>query len=264
MAEEKEILVIAKRQRTDGSGGWVKYESVVQPTPVIADWGDYQPVSLGFKDTTQQTTAAVQVSVSNSANLAAARTAAENIARGLARIESELEAMNPNTVISWDGNSMTAGQILKVVNTTRWVVTDNPTFNNGGVGSANGKTDTVTLYYGPYDGVGPNDYAHPNFQNDAGLVGILLHDIGHMTPAGEAFFAESYDTFSKEYGTTNGFYSSTNTVRFQYAKNNEMFANDFAYAVGTAFGADTLQGVQLTHGTGAIDPADIYNTHMGF
>ncbi len=260
MSSVQEIVVIGRIQREGESTANVSYTSVPYSSNVGADWADrYQ----SWADNTDYASASVHVDVSTSSSLSAATTAAQNIARALAKIEAELQSLDPSTVINWDGNSMTAGEILTTLNSTKFVVTDNPNFNNAGVGSADGDTNTVTLYYGAYDGIGTNDYASPNYQNDAGLVGILLHDIGHMTPAGEEWHDMSLYYYKEEFGTESGYYDSSNVLAFAYARNDEKFANDFAYATGAAFGADTLTGVNLAYGTGAIDPLTIYNGHIG-
>lgn len=256
-----EILVIGRVRRDGGGATQPTYTTTQSMGQASADFADR--FVAGWQDTSEYTSATVKVSVSNSSNLEAAKRAAENIARGLATLEAELEALPPNTPVNWDGETMTASQALNVLNTTTWVVSDQSNFSNGGVGGADHRTDTVTLNYRYFDGVidpgHQGDYAHPNYQNDQGLVGILLHEVGHMSDLGADRDNRSRENYNLEHGSQAGYQNS------DYFRNNEEFASNFAVAAANAFGMN-LTGINMPYynGTGSMDPDTLYINHMLF
>lgn len=86
---------------------------------------------------------------------------------------------------------MTAGGILAEMANTQYIISETAQYNNGGFGTAergvNGAPNTDTLYFEPFDGdrewkgINYNDYADVNYIRAEGMVGIMLHEIGHMT-----------------------------------------------------------------------------------
>lgn len=260
-AVDQVIMVTAKIQRDGGGGGFITYS--YQPYSSNSGVEIGAPAGSGDQAGDNEFTAGVTVQVSDSDNQDEATAAAENIARALAELKGLLENMDPNTPISWDGRSMSAADVLNYINNTAFIITDDANYNNGGVGAANAETNTDTLYYGSFDGIGDNDYAGINYVDDAGLKAILLHEIGHLSDEGNAYLQNSLDAYEREYGTRDGYYDDGSRFHDQYSQNNEKFANDFAYAVGNIIGAN-IGGVSLPYGTGAMDPEIIYDTHMGY
>lgn len=256
----EDIIVIGRIKR-DGGSDSAAYATLSYTGPVNADFGDR--LQGGWEDTSEYASAAVRVHVSDPANLAAATIAADNVARGLAELESKFDHLDPNTTINWDGQTMTAGKALDIINNTTWIVSDQSNYNNGGVGSADYVNHTDTLNYRAFDGViGPGeqgDYAHPNYQHDEGLIGILAHEVAHLSDAGQDWFSRSYSDYRQEHGDYVGFENS------DYYRNNEEFASDFAVAAGQAFGVDIANaGLPYYNGSGATDPDQTLINHSLF
>lgn len=255
-----DVIVIGKINR-DAGGGLATYNVRSSTSSVNSDYGNRLS---GWGDTAAEVTAAVNVRVSNATNQSAAETAAKNVARVLAEIEAELAPEPPNTVHRWgpNGDSMTSGQILQVLRTTTFVVSDQSNYGNGGVASADYVSHTDTLNFSAFDGiVGPGetgDYASPSYVNDAGLRAILVHEIGHLSAAGYAFHQQSVGLFHQEHGNNANYYGTLDPA---YTRNEERYLNDFSASVRQSFGWDA--GTPLTYETGAIDPQLIYDKHTG-
>lgn len=156
---------------------------------------------------------------------------------------------------------MTAGEILEELNSLKITMTDNSYLHiNGGVGTANPYTNEIELDYRGYAGAG--SYADPVlYENDDGLMGILLHDLGHVIDEGEEYFEDSYDRYADENGSTAGYYFQPRMNPLaDYAQNYEAFAEAFAQAAADAFGEDLATYPQRP--TTFLDPDVIYNNHM--
>lgn len=181
----------------------------------------------------------VTVHVSNSANQADAQTAAQNVAIALATIEDALGSVDQNTQVSFDnGSSISAGDLLTQIENTTYIVSDsNPSGSNGGVGSADRTHMTDTLVYTAFEGQG--SYADPNYQNDAGMIGIMLHEAGHMTAQGATNLQQENTAYRKLVGAHKGEYGPYTDAKFygsDFGLDNEIFADDFAVNAGHAIG----------------------------
>lgn len=265
------IVVTAHLQNTLSIWGFtVKnawgYDSVVENTrPATGD--DVATHSATDVANPQDVSASVNVLVADASHQAAALDAGANVARALARIESALAGVPTSTQIVFDGRSLTVGTVLDTLHNTKFIIDDAATYNNGGVGSAqigtSGNPNVDHLNYAAFTGTG--SYADSNYQKDAGLVGILLHEIGHLTTVGDAFRTDEINWYKKDYGTTAGFEVFTNGAKSAYSISNEKFANDFSLAVVTATGtALSLTGYSPTFGYGAEPGASIYADHHHF
>lgn len=96
-------------------------------------------------------------------------------------------------------------------------------------------TTVDTLNYEFFDGDN-GDYASPLYSSMEGMVGILLHEMGHMTADGKAFDTRSHHYFLQEQQRAHDFSQSyANSI---YWSNNESYANSFAQTVAGAIGAD--------------------------
>lgn len=238
-----DVIVIAKVKR---DGGAVSYTTLNSRSAVGSQYGNN---FSDWKDSADSATSAVSIEVTDATKLPEAKTAAQNIARVLTRIEADLDALPPGTPVTWHGNTLTAKAVLDIIHATTFIVSDRSNNGNSGVGAANSVNHTDTLYYEAFDGDG-GDYASPNYVNDAGLVGILFHEIGHLSAPGASFDGDSRAFYQKEHHSFSGYIGS------DYFKNNEKFANDFAYSAASAFG-ENLAGLNLTYGRNAHDPEQI-------
>ena len=191
--------------------------------------------------------------------------AAVNVTRALGKIDSALSSIPSNTIISWDGVSETAGQVLANLHNTTFTV-GNFVQTNGGVGAAthgiNGNPNSDQLNYTAF--VGPNGYASPAYTDDQGLIGILLHELGHISQSGYDNLLQEMAVYRNDYGSTYGFYNvDPSNQRSDYNFDNERFANDFQQAVGDAINVDHSQ-FSPTYGYGAVGASQIYNDHHYF
>ena len=252
-----DFVVVGKLMKKDGGG--LSYASLYYQGSAVGGAqvaGDYILPGAGGADTV---TMAVNIDVDSSTHLPGAKKAAENLARALTELVDELEDVDPNASVSWNGESMKASELLDVLTSTKWVVSDNPTYNNGGVGGADALNNRVMVDYRAFDGDlnnGTKDYAHPNYVDDAGLKAILLHEAAHVSDDGYQRWSDSIAYNRMDGGTNASFYADTS--RYSYAINLEKWANEFAYAAGTAFLGQNLTSVGLTHGTGSLDPFAIH------
>lgn len=212
-------------------------------------------------------TTAVNVKVNDPANLAGAQKAAENVVVALIKIKTLLNDVPPDTPINWSGKVYTASQVLDIIKNTQFIVTDE-NYGNGGVGSAsagqNGVPNIDKLNFRYFDGDLSNsdgkDYASPAFTNGEGMVGIMLHEVAHLSGEGWIINYHSQRYFNQEIanGRDPGAYNSSD-----YWTNNESFANDFAKSAAQVIGAD-ISALSNNWNTYWQPPIQIYNDHMGF
>lgn len=230
------------------------------------DWGGSHGPTASYNsgvntdgDPSDEMTGAVSTDVDPS-NQDAANDAAENVARGIVRLRAELEDLNPNDLIDMgNGVTITVGEALETLNNARFILDDAPDYGNSGVGSAergeNGQPNEVRLNYAAFEG--PGSYADSNYVDDEGLVGILLHEVGHVTEQGAFHRNQSESLYALEHGSDAGYIGS------DYFENHEKFANDFAYTAADAFG-ESLSNLTLEYGRNWIDPQVLYNNNMRY
>jgi hypothetical protein len=190
--------------------------------------------------------------------------ATTNVTMALGKVEALLTSIPANTVVTWDGKSMTAGALLTELHNTVFTVGDyQSSITNGGVGNAihnvNG-TNTDQLDFRGF--TGPASYAAPTYANQQGLVGILLHELGHLSNEGYANLQSEFSFYKREFGQNADFYTSTVAHHQDYHADDEKFANDFsrAFATATSF---SLTGYNPTYGYGASGAGNIFQDHTG-
>lgn len=252
-----DIVVIGRLVKNDAGGA--SYASLYyqgSSTGGNQVVGDYVMPGAGGTDTV---TIAVNVEVDSDSNLEGGKKAAANIARALAKLKDELEGIDPNANVTWNGESMKSSDLLEILNTTKWVVSDNPAYNNGGVGSADAINNRATVDFRLFDGDltnGVNDFAHPNYVDDGGLKAILLHEAAHLSDSGYGRWSDSMAYHQLDGGNSLSFYADSG--RFAYRIHLEKWANEFAYAAADIFLDEDLTIVGLTHGIGSLDPIEIH------
>lgn len=157
--------------------GTVTRESAGGPPSGADDLGDYS-------DT-------VKIAITNSANLDEALKAAANVLAGIEKMKAQLGGLDLNTPLNLNGKATTAGAELAHLKNINFVVTDGDFSKNGGVGGAqyneNGGPHTVSLHFESFDRDGTKDYAHPNYTHMQGLIGIIAHEMGHLSAEDDAF-----------------------------------------------------------------------------
>lgn len=180
-----------------------------------------------------------QIQMSNHDHDQQAQEALNNVEAGVGKILNLLHAVPAGTVISWDGKTLTAGQLLTQLNNTTYII-DDIDHGNGGVGGAARNADGTSvdrLLYSSYSttmpvGMDPSQwssFAAPTY-NGEGIEAILLHELGHMIQPGDQFFTDSWKQSGKD--------GIAYTYGSAYFENNEAFADDFMVAAATAIGAN--------------------------
>lgn len=193
----------------------------------------------------------VNVQVDNINNLAQAIEAAQNVATALAKMLDQLSSLNVNDVVVFMNNSITVGNLIDLINKTEWVVTDRM-YANAGVGSSYTPQNGNPRDYLNFSSFrGPDGYASPNYTNMQGMIGILLHELAHLSTQGQAFTNASESTYLRKNDN-----SYEDYYRSNLARNNEIWANDFMKATSTAFGLDTST-FNPQYGYGAKNPAQV-------
>lgn len=229
-----DILVTGRRTQT-ASGVTMARSFTVLPENNTADSVAYdyeQPQNPAAGDVAVK----VNVSLTNSANQAKAIDAANNIADAVAAIITAASKLPASTVIPLpNGTRITAGDLLTQIKGTKFVVTDVQQSNDG-VGSADRPTMTDTLYFASFaEGTGTQAYTQAGYLGN-GVIGIILHEVVHMTAAGYQNWQNSTLYFNRENSET-----KVKNVPFygtDYSKANEMFAHVGSISAGNILGFD--------------------------
>jgi hypothetical protein len=265
---DQDITVTGKRQ-SDNTVWYVRdgqYHSWVFD-PTTETWSEGATYSERPTDYVEDdptiASDSVTIKLTNNANMQEALKAAGNILSGLNKLRADLKAVAPDKSVTFSGKVMTRDEALNLLNKTTFTVTDVMP-SNGGTGSAEydaSGNHRVSFHFESYDGDGIGDYAHPNYENQEGVVGIILHELGHLTQAGYEFNKLSFSLFSRENAEL-----KTPDRQFhesEYYPNQEARANDFARAVAYSFGVDIDTWVDdPTHGLVWQSPHDIYNENI--
>lgn len=205
----------------------------------------------------------VKVKVTNPDNLEEALQAAANILEQLNEIRSHLSSLSPETSVTFNGETMTAVELLTFINGIEFSVVDTSA-GNGGVGAANWSESgdhTVDFYFEAFDGDGENDYAHPNYENNEALTGIIFHELGHLTDSGHEFYEDSYMWFSMQRAETGESWAEFTDNSYGYWDNLQANANDFAQSLAGSFGFDINTWIPI-EGFIWMAPNIIYNMNM--
>jgi hypothetical protein len=219
-----DVIVTARRQVNTAGVVLTGYNSIPnQNNESVASFAD---TNTSASDVSVN----VRVTLTNTSNTAKAQEAAQNIAAAVAAIVAEATKLPSSTVISLPGGkSTTVGNLLDDIRATKFVVTDNANFGNGGVAAADKGTMTDTLYYGAFaEGTGMNSYSNSHF-NGQGVIGIILHELGHLSTAGDSNYAAEYAKFGREQAER----KTGNTAFFgsNYSTDNELFSFGYGSSV---------------------------------
>lgn len=183
----------------------------------------------------------VKLHLDDSTHSADAQTAAENVAIALATIEDAFSSSPSTKTITFaDGNTTTVGDILNQINGTTYIVTDQDFSQiNGGRGGADAANHTDTLSYTAFEG--PGSYADPNYHDGNGMIGIMLHETGHMTTDGAANYTLEHNAYTRYHAETKTPASYLDYFRSNFGLDDEIFADDFAVSAARAVGLNVDQ-----------------------
>lgn len=203
----------------------------------------------------------VAVHVTDPAHQTEALKAAENILNALNKLRSDL-ANDATTVVNFAGHTMNGAEVLTLLNSTTFFVTDNQQ-TNGGVTYANYSPTggSVEMNFEAFDGDGVTDYADPAYSNGEGMAGILLHELGHLTSYGHSFSDSNWIYFNQEMDFNHD-HSQVYDRTSAYWLNNEAYANSFATDLASAFGVDINEWGPL-EGTTWVPASTLYSQHTG-
>lgn len=164
-------------------------------------------------------------------DLAAMQRAAEALIKAIARAVDLLGSLDPGRVVSVLGVGISIGAILSAVQSTTFIITDQPSFGNNGVGQANFETHTDMINYVAIvgDATHPAYYDHPNFTDGEGMFALVIHEALHLTGPGNDFFLQS----RAAWGNDATFYGSA------HGRNLELFMNALTMQALAAAGVAT-------------------------
>lgn len=260
--DQAEIVVTALRDNSgSGSGGGITYvQNPAQGNIAPPAGGPHGGPGGGTGSHGGSTiiSANVGVHVNDPDNLPDAILAARHFAATLTGIESDAEKLDPETKITWgkDGGTITAGQLVQLIESTTFVITDNDYSTNNGVGGVfyhPDGTHTDQLDFRAFDGMGTNDYASPNYNDNQGMNAAVLHELGHMTEEGERYNDAAYfDYVTQNHGSAAGYAGSI------FWTQNEKMANDFMSAAARGLHAD-ISSFGPPQGFGSLSISDLHH-----
>lgn len=157
--------------------------------------------------------------------------AAEALIKAIARAVELLGSIDPSRVVAVLGVAISIGAILNAIQTTTFIITDQPSFANNGVGGVDftARTDKINYVAIVGDATHPAYYDHPNFTNGEGMFALVIHEALHLTGQGNDFFLQS----RAAWGNDATFYGSA------HARNLELFVNALTMQALAAAGIPT-------------------------
>ena len=236
-----DVVVVAN---TGGGGG----ASVGGGSPIVT-YAQYQTSSEAedrptvYHSNSVETGVTTQVTVhlDDQSHMQEALIAAEKVAKALNTIVAAAKALPANTDITMaNGQYITAGKLLAYLEQDHFVITDHSYQSlNGGVGASDyaGGLGPAHTDYLDYSHFGSTGYGNSTY-GDTGMVGIMLHELSHLTSEGYAVSTQEHAMYNREVAekvSVRDNYDSSNA----YWKDNEAFADTTAHDIGSALGLDT-------------------------
>lgn len=179
--------------------------------------------------------------------------AAKKLIKGIMTVLTKLQTSNPAAIITPLGYTVTVGDMIETLKNTIFTVSDVDHYRNKGVGTAdrgeNGQPNRDTINYLAIEG-------YAAWPNDSGLHAIVLHEAGHMTVAGDAFFERSKQVQLQDPTVSREFYET------EYAPNLEAFANSIMSGIAAEVGLN-LYGIQPGTSEPPQTPEAIFEANNG-
>lgn len=255
---QADVVVTARRSPTDNTFLYSQLLRRSLDSGGGAAGGSAAPSGGGSGDGSGRTgtemVGVVNVQVDDPANLDAAIEAAQVVPAALLKILEETASSADSEVVVIGNFRSTVGNLRFLATNTEWVVTDKSYEKiNGGVGASFRASDGKTTDYLNFRDFrpGPTGYAANTYTNMQGLVGILLHEIGHLSSIGSSFGNASFGSYVRNNnGSPDGYIGS------QHYLNNEKFSKDFMKAFATKTGLD-ISNFNPTYGYGHVPPSTI-------
>lgn len=253
MSDEGEEIVVTGYRL---SGGGVTFSRSNSGDGMYETESELLPASEGE---TVGPPISIRVLIVNPANRERAEAAAKKLIEAIAQALHKLEAADPNKTFTFAGHTYRVGDVLTDLRNTDFTVTDRTDFDNNGVGQAKrgelGLRNSELVNMESITGAG--GYASPNWPENAGMMALILHELGHISVSGDLLFYSSYGFWSREPADRRG----ANFYDTDYGRNLEAFANDFMNAAAAAIGVN-LHGALPGGKSGAELATEIYDRHM--
>ena len=207
--------------------------------------------------------------VNSTSNQSTVDNDANALAKAVSRVDDAFSHLDLSKTIQLNGQTITLGQLKGIWDHWTFVVSDgNFATTNGGVGAitsdgSGGYFDTISINgFNNGRGSSGGGYDDPNYLNDQGLTGILLHEVSHEIPGAEQQQADDNSYYYKDKSPQN----NGPWINSPYWVNNEKWANDGEAAFSSALGIDESQ-YDAAIASGAVgygwQPAQqIYNSHQ--
>lgn len=269
-----DIVVVAKKypdgsvrlyRHAAGTTEWIRLD--IDPDGNVTESPPTNTRPAEFVDATNDASDTIRFKVTNSANLPEAARAAANVSEAIDFIKDHFARKNPSDSLVVNGKVTTYGAELNHLKNTQFSITDtDPTKDTGGPGSAvhnsAGGNHSVSFFFEAFDGDGSQDYAHPNYTNLQGLVGIILHELGHVSTEGNQFQLSSDRFWRQENRQNDKTDIDVAWTQSDYFRNNESFAHSYSRDLANAIGAEIGQW----HPAESFDyrsPQEIFEERMG-
>lgn len=247
-----DVVVIGIRQQRQDGGVGVGHYSYADPQPVYGSGGHSAgaaPPPEVVAPSEYSVAAGVRVHVTDASHLEEAIDAATRIADALTDIEQKI-ADNPAASFVFNGQTYTGSQLQAMIQNTQWIV-DDVDHHNGGVGAAAPGVDSLN-YHGFSGQTWHNldhstTYASDYFAGQ-GIEAALLHEMAHMTQAGQDVHTEEMFWNRRDGGQDSSYYNNANP----YHNAEEGWAHGFEAAAAAAFGisVNVYEGIAgPTYGT---------------
>ncbi|KQT34809.1 hypothetical protein ASG29_01215 [Sphingomonas sp. Leaf412] len=164
---------------------------------------------------------------SDPANATRLKAAMDNVAKTVAILTPIIRALSATKEYTLNsGEKVTGAEIKRLWGLIRFFVTDQPFGQNrdGSVQLIDGKL-VDSLYFAAFEGA--DSYADPNYQNNAGMNFIIMHEVMHMTSASQTHYDDAYTTFretvpqpneTKWFANTGGWFGRTERFTNTLAK----------------------------------------------
>ncbi len=197
--------------------------------------------------------------------------AAEKLALAIAKVDDAFSHADQGATIYTPSGAMTVGQLKALWDRVSFQVTDQKQvdFHNGGVGQIasdgrGGFNDVISLDAFNVRTGGTGGYDSPNYQDGEGLVGLILHELGHVVPNAKAQYDKGFGFYRSETGDSSGAGFSGS----EYWVNNERWANQTEQNVSTVLGTNTgaydAAVAATLIGQGSWEnPSYIHEIHLG-
>lgn len=218
---EPDVIVMGQHSNVGpGTIVYNTYNNIPREIPTLSGYDDSDP-------TNDQVS--VTIRIDDPAHASDSLLAAKNVIAAISRIADAAKA-NPNVIIEFpDGLRVDGAHILRVISEIKFVITDK-SYNSVISGGLGGSDFAAKTDYLNYQGFMPGQQW--GAYGDAGMNGIMLHEIGHLTAIGHDNLIKEDYWRGQEQAEAHAPIPMANS---DYAYDNEAYMDDFAINALNAF-----------------------------